>query len=46
MQYAVYLADPLVDVRDVVESVRSSHLIRQDWEQTLRRIITAPSELS
>ena len=40
-QYAADLADPLVDVRDVVESFRSSHLTLPDWDQTLRRVIIA-----
>jgi hypothetical protein len=46
MQYAADLADRLVDVRDVVESFRSSHLTLPDWDQTLRRVITALSRLS
>ena len=45
MQYAADLADPLVDVRDVVESFRSSHLTLPGWDQTLRQVITALSQL-
>lgn len=35
LQYAADLADPLVDVRDVVESFRSSHLTLPDWDEIL-----------
>lgn len=45
MQYAEGLVDPLVDVRDVVESFRSSHLTLPDWDQTLRQVVTALSLL-
>src|SRR5205823_12045002 len=45
MEHAADLADPLVDVRDVVESFRSSHLTLPDWDQTLRRVVTALSQL-
>jgi len=37
MQYAADLADPLVDIRDVVESFRSSHLTLPDWDEILRQ---------
>jgi hypothetical protein len=37
MQYAADLADPLVDVRDVVESFRSSHLTLPDWDEILHQ---------
>jgi hypothetical protein len=36
MQYAADLADPLVDVRDVVESFRCSHLTFPDRMKILR----------
>lgn len=45
MEYVANLADPLVDVRDVVESFRSSHLTLPDWDQTLRRVVAALSQL-
>lgn len=45
MEYVADLADPLVDIRDVVESFRSSHLMLPDWDQTLRRVVTALSQL-
>ena len=45
MEHAADLADPLVDVRDVVESFRSNHLTLLDWDQTLRRVVTALSQL-
>lgn len=45
MEHAADLADPLVDVRNVVESFRSSHLTLPDWDQTLRRVLTALSQL-
>lgn len=45
MEYVSNLADPLVDVRDVVESFRSSHLTLPDWDQTLRRVVAALSQL-
>jgi hypothetical protein len=45
MEYVADLADPLVDIRDVVESFRSSHLTLPDWDQTLRRVVTALSQL-
>ncbi len=41
MEYVADLADPLVDIRDVVESFRSSHLTLPDWDQTLRRVVTS-----
>jgi hypothetical protein len=45
MEYVADLADPLVDIRDVVESFRSSHLTLPDWDQILRRVVTALSQL-
>jgi hypothetical protein len=45
MEYVADLADPLVDIRDVVESFRSSHLTLPDWDQTLQRVVTALSQL-
>jgi hypothetical protein len=45
MEYVTDLADPLVDIRDVVDSFRSSHLTLPDWDQTLRRVVTALSQL-
>ncbi|HEY3954627.1 MAG TPA: hypothetical protein VGM53_14735 [Streptosporangiaceae bacterium] len=45
MQYAADLADPLGDVRDVVESFRSSRLTLPDWDQTLRQVVSALSQL-
>jgi hypothetical protein len=37
LQHAAGLADPLVDVRDVVESFRSSHLTLPDWDEILHQ---------
>jgi hypothetical protein len=45
MQYAVDLADPLLDVRNVVESFRSYHVTPPDWDETLRHAIAALSQL-
>ena len=45
MERGADLADPLVDVRDVVESFRSSHLTLPGWDQTLRQVVTALSQL-
>jgi hypothetical protein len=45
MQYAADLADPLLDVRDVVESFRSYHVTPPDWDETLRHAIAALSRL-
>jgi hypothetical protein len=45
MQYAADLADPLLDVRDVVESFRSYHVTAPDWDETLRHAIAALSQL-
>jgi hypothetical protein len=45
MQYAADLADPLLDVRDVVESFRSHQVIPVDWEETIRRAMGALSQL-
>jgi hypothetical protein len=45
MQYATDLADPLLEVRDVVESFRSYQVIPPDWDDTLRHAIAALSQL-
>jgi hypothetical protein len=45
MQYATDLADPLLGVRDVVESFRSYHVTPPDWDETLRGAIAALSRL-
>jgi hypothetical protein len=45
MQYAADLAEPLLDVRDVVESFRSYHVTPPDWDETLRHAIAALSRL-
>jgi hypothetical protein len=45
MQYAADLADPLLDVRDVVESYRSHRVISPDWNETLRHAVDALSQL-
>jgi hypothetical protein len=45
MQYAADLADPLLDVRNVVESFRSYHVTPPDWDETLRHAIAALSRL-
>jgi hypothetical protein len=45
MQYAADLADPLLDVRNVVESFRSYHVTPRDWDETLRHAIAALSRL-
>ena len=45
MQYAADLADPLLDVRNVVESFRSHHVTPPDWDETLRHAVAALSRL-
>jgi hypothetical protein len=45
MQYAADLADPLLDVRDVVESFRSHQVIPADWDETIRRAMGVLSQL-
>jgi|SRR5580658_2685220 hypothetical protein len=45
MQYAADLADPLLDVRNVVESFRSYHVTPPDWDETLRHAVVALSRL-
>jgi hypothetical protein len=45
MQYATDLADPLLEVRDVVESFRSYQVIPPGWDETLRHAIAALSRL-
>lgn len=41
MQYAADLAEPLLEVRDVVESFRSYRITPPDWDETLRHAIAA-----
>jgi hypothetical protein len=41
MQYAADLAEPLLEVRDVVESFRSYHITPPDWDETLHHAIVA-----
>jgi len=43
--YAADLADPLLDVRNVVESFRSYHVTPPGWDETLRDAIAALSRL-
>jgi hypothetical protein len=45
MQYAEDLADPLLDVRNVVESFRSYHVTPPHWDEALRHAIDALSRL-
>jgi hypothetical protein len=45
MQYTADLADPLLEVRDVVESFRSYHITLPEWDETLRHAIAALSRL-
>jgi hypothetical protein len=45
MQYAADLADPLLDVRNVVESFRSCHITPPDWDETLRHAVAALTRL-
>ncbi len=45
MRDAADLADPLLDVRDVVESFRSYRVTPPDWDETLRHAIAALSRL-
>lgn len=45
MQYAADLADPLLDIRDVVESFRSYQVILPGWDETLRRAVAALTRL-
>lgn len=45
MQYEVKLADPLVEVRDVVESFRCCGVTPTDWYQALNRALTTLDEL-
>ena len=46
MQYGAELADPLVDVRDVLESFRTYGVTPVDWRDTLRGAAAALDELS
>jgi hypothetical protein len=46
MEYGPELADPLVDVRDVVESFRSYGVTPPDWRATLGNAAAALDELS
>jgi hypothetical protein len=43
--YAADLADPLLDVRNVVESFRSYHVTPPGWDETLRDAMAALSRL-
>ena len=45
MQNAAKLAEPLVDVRDVVESFRTGHLVLPDWDTVLSQAVASLSEL-
>lgn len=45
MQCGAELADPLVDVRDVVESFRSFGVTPADWDLTLGNALTALDQL-
>ena len=46
MQHRADLADPLVDIRDVVESFRAYQLTLPGWDETLRRAIAALGRIS
>lgn len=46
MQHRADLADPLVDIRDVVESFRAYHLTVPGWDETLRRAIATLGRIS
>jgi hypothetical protein len=46
MEYGPELADPLLDVRDVVESFRSFGVTLPDWRVTLGNAAAALDELS
>jgi hypothetical protein len=45
MQYDIALADPLVEVRDVVESFRCCGVTPADWHQVLDRAIATLDRL-
>jgi hypothetical protein len=45
MQYDAELADPLVEVRDVVESYRCCGVTPTDWDQALGQAIAALGQL-
>lgn len=45
MQKAAELADPLVEIRDVVESFRTYHLVLPDWDTVLGQAMAALSGL-
>jgi hypothetical protein len=45
MQYAADRADPLLDVRNVVESFRSYRVTPPGWDETLRHAVAALSRL-
>lgn len=45
MQNAAELADPLVEIRDVVESFRTYRLVLPDWDTVLGRAMAALSGL-
>ena len=46
MEYGPELADPLVDVRDVVESFRTYGVTPPDWRVVLGNAVAALDELS
>lgn len=46
MEYGPELADPLVDVRDVVESFRTYGVTSPDWRAVLGNAVAALAELS
>lgn len=43
MQNAAELADPLVDIRDVLESFRTSHLVLSEWDEVLAQAVASLS---
>jgi hypothetical protein len=45
MQDAAKLAEPLVDVRDVVESFRTGQLVLPEWETILGQAVASLSQL-
>lgn len=45
MQSAADLADPLVDVRDVVESFRASQLVLPEWHKILDQAVASLNQV-
>jgi hypothetical protein len=45
MEYVAGLADPLSDVRDVVESFRCCGVISPDWRRVLNHAVTSLEQL-